>query len=177
MWYYYENGRLKERKNYKDGKWHGPWEVLQKWSNKMEKNFKDGIPHGLREGYYYENGNLESKSYIYKNDGTTKDYTGNGKYYYENGQLLQKNNYKRWKETNMEGYYKDGQLKWQHKYKQGKKYGLDEGYYGNGQVGDKNTKTVNQTDLEENIIETVTKKQVNTLCRNLNTFLTRVTHK
>ena len=132
---YYENGRLKERKNYKDGEYHGPWEEYHKNGRiKWKQIFKNGIPLGLGERYY-KNGNLECKSYIYKNDGTMKDYTGNSKYYYENGQLLQKKNYKDGKRHGLwEYYYRHGQLKWQHKYKQGKKYGLDEGYYGNGQV-------------------------------------------
>ena len=56
---YYENGRLEEKANYKDGKEDGLWEYYFENGQLQGKgNYKDGKEDGLCE-YYFENGQLE----------------------------------------------------------------------------------------------------------------------
>ena len=58
---YYENGQLKSKVTYKDGKEQGLFEAYRKngqlW---FKQNYKDGVDHGLSESYW-EDGQLHLK--------------------------------------------------------------------------------------------------------------------
>lgn len=112
LWYH-DNGQLRMRINYKNGKHHGEWssydrngQLLSKSNRKNGKEHgewtyydKDGnlrsitqFKNGKREGkaiYYYPNGNVEST-------GTHKNgwHEGEWVYYHENGEVRSKSIYK-----------------------------------------------------------------------------------
>ncbi|MDA7551581.1 hypothetical protein N8760_07185 [Rhodobacteraceae bacterium] len=103
---YHQNGKLKSRAHYKDGKPDGLWEWYYE-DGQLEKkvNYKDGEEHGVWE-WYYENGQLERKGY-YK-DGEEH---GLWEWYYEDGQLERKGNYKDGKSDGLwEFFNKDGSI-------------------------------------------------------------------
>ncbi len=80
--WYYKNGQLEAKGNWKDGKRHGLWETYHE-NGQLEArvNYKDGKLEGLAE-QYYENGQLKAK-------GSFKEGKIDGfeERYYENGQL------------------------------------------------------------------------------------------
>ena len=100
----YENGQLKYKNNFKDGKQvenETYYENGQLW---VKNNFKDGTIVGLAE-QYYKNGQLQYKSNYKdgKKDGLSEEY-------YENGQLEYKANYKDGISLSTEHYNENGQL-------------------------------------------------------------------
>ena len=88
---YYENGQLKERATYKDGKADGIFETyFENGQLALRGTYKDGKLYGLTE-LYYENGQLEQRV-TYKDgimDGLQESYEKDGtlitKAFYVNG--------------------------------------------------------------------------------------------
>lgn len=94
--YYYLDGNLKSKGEYKDGKKYGKWT------------------------YYFTNGNVEQEGFFDKNG----NYTGEWKWYYENGNLLRKEEYRRGKrEGFLEEYSINGELITKGEYFDGEKEG------------------------------------------------------
>ena len=85
----FENGNLREEKNYKNGLRHGKQEIYDRSGQLLLLDtYKNGQKDGPHRGYY-ENGNLQTEA-MYKNgknDGATR-------VYYENGQLWSESKYK-----------------------------------------------------------------------------------
>jgi antitoxin component YwqK of YwqJK toxin-antitoxin module len=132
---YNENGELKMKETYKDGKKDGVWEwYYENGELSRLETHKDGKKDGVWE-WYYENGLLEYKE-TYK-DGK-KD--GVWEWYYENGQLSRLETHKDGKKDGVwDEYYENGQLAHKGNYKDGREYGVLEWYYENGQLKDKTT--------------------------------------
>jgi len=102
----YENGQLKQKVTYKNGKKDGPYK------------------------FYYENGMLEVDG-VFKDEGRGWVFES----YNENGQLEQKGTFRDGKENGIfENYDENGQLSLRHTYKNGRQDGLFEAFYDNGQV-------------------------------------------
>ena len=103
---YYENGQLRERANFKDGKEEGFWEeYYENGQLKSKVNYQDGKEEGFWEEYY-ENGQLKSK--VNYQDGKEEGFWED---YYENGQLMMKANHKDGElDGPWEKYSEDGQL-------------------------------------------------------------------
>ena len=116
--YYYNNGQIQWKTNYKDGKEQdGLWEGYY-YDGQLEKkgNIKDGKEDGLWE-YYWENSRLKKKGYF--KDGKPD---GFWEYYYEHGQLERKGNYKDGKKYGLWEYFnKDGSLEKTETWKDGVK--------------------------------------------------------
>ena len=94
---YYENGQVKGKINYKNGKPDGFFEhYYENGQLNIKGNQKDGEPDGLWESYY-DNGQLMIKV-NYNKDGKED---GLWESYYENGQLTIKGNYKDGKEDGL----------------------------------------------------------------------------
>ena len=136
-WYYdYENGKIDEEGNYKDGLEDGKWKgYYENGQISFEINYKYGLKDG-KEICYYEDGQIKEE--INNNDGNeylinfwnkdgellVKD--GDGKYtiYYENGQIEIEGNYKDGKlDGKWKIYYEDGQIRKEENYKDGEKDG------------------------------------------------------
>ena len=84
---YYENGQLRERANFKDGKEEGFWEeYYENGQLKSKVNYQDGKEEGFWEDYY-ENGQLMMKAN--HKDG---ELDGPWEKYSEDGQLVRKGN-------------------------------------------------------------------------------------
>ncbi len=91
---YWENGQLREKGSYKEGKEHGILEYYYENGQLDSKgSYKDGELDGLLE-FYYENGQLASK-------GSYKGGNRNGphEYYHENGELKSKGSFRRGKKA------------------------------------------------------------------------------
>ena len=103
---YYENGQLRERANFKDGKEEGFWEeYYENGQLKSKVNYQEGKKVGFWEEYY-ENGQLKSK--VNYQDGKEEGFWED---YYENGQLMMKVNHKDGRiDGPWEKYSEDGQL-------------------------------------------------------------------
>jgi antitoxin component YwqK of YwqJK toxin-antitoxin module len=116
---YYENGRIWEEGNFKDGKKDGKWTTYyENGQIKEEGNFKDGrwVRKDGKFISYYENGQIEK-------EGNFTDGKLDGKYtfYYENGQIKVERNFKDGKEDGKWTYYnEDGSIKKVEEYKDGK---------------------------------------------------------
>lgn len=100
----YDNGQLRNKRIYKDGKYDGSLKSYYENGQLREKGtYKDGIRNGPYE-WYYKNGQLKGKT-------TYKDGNKDGAYewYYENGQLKYKGTYKNGEEdVTYELYNEDG---------------------------------------------------------------------
>ena len=127
----YDNGQLKSKKRYKDGKQEGLWEEYYKNGQlKLKKYSKDGKEQGLWEEYH-KNGQLKIKGNF--KEGLPKD--GLYKQYHKNGQLHSKRSFKDGKRHGLwERFNRHGQLSSKGYYKNGKQEGLWEDYLENGQV-------------------------------------------
>ncbi|MDA8669523.1 DUF1566 domain-containing protein, partial [Flavobacteriales bacterium] len=126
----FENGQLKFKKPYKDGKQDGVREVYYEDGQlKIKATYKDGKEDGIWKEYF-ENGQLKFKA-TYKDgkeDGVLEEY-------FENGQLKFKVPYKDGKEDGVfEVYFENGQLKLKNTFKDGKEDGVREEYFENGQL-------------------------------------------
>ena len=85
----YENGQLRFKHNYKEGKKDGLFEsYYENGQLDYKENFKDGKQDGLYESYY-KNGQLN-----YKTNYKDGEEDGLVEQYYKNGQLIYKQNYK-----------------------------------------------------------------------------------
>ena len=71
---YYENGHLKSKENWKDGKRDGLWEsYLENGQVETVSNWKDGKEDGLWE-YFYQDGTVYKEwTGTYKNDEKVSD--------------------------------------------------------------------------------------------------------
>ena len=100
---FWNNGKLKFKGNYKDGKKDGLWEEYhdngQLWTKRY---YKDGKKDGLWEEYLPFNGKLVFKT-KYK-DGKLRGFFE----YHDNGQLFIKRTYKDGKDVNQKFYYYEG---------------------------------------------------------------------
>ena len=96
---YHENRKIKEEKNYKDGKKDGKWTYFHENGQiRLEENWKDGKKDG-KWTWYYENGKIEyERNY--------KGGKGDGKwtYFHENGQIRLEENWKDGKIIKTERY-------------------------------------------------------------------------
>jgi len=113
---YHKNGKIKEERNYKDGKRDGKLTLYHENGQiRVEGNLKDENADGKRTTYY-EDGQIES-------EGNYKDGKEDGKWirYYEDGQIESEGNYKDGKEDGKWiRYYENGQIKSEGNYKDGK---------------------------------------------------------
>ncbi|MBO5284893.1 MAG: toxin-antitoxin system YwqK family antitoxin [Alphaproteobacteria bacterium] len=127
---YYDDGQLRSKINFKDGKLDGVWEgYFRDGKLQITANFKDGEADGVWRGYS-SNGQLEKEG-SYKNDRLD----GVEKKYYENGQLKWDGNYKNDKRDGAwKWYYENGQLKEEGNYINGGRDGVWKQYYENGEV-------------------------------------------
>ena len=97
---FYENGQLKSRLNFKNGKPNGFGETYyENGQLELRVNIKDGEQHGLWE-QYYENGQLKEK-------GDYKDGKEDGLWegFHDNGQLMRRGNFKNGKEEGLREYF------------------------------------------------------------------------
>jgi antitoxin component YwqK of YwqJK toxin-antitoxin module len=129
---YFQNGRLSYFTNYKDGKKDGLEHLYFKNGQlKEEGNYKDGKLNGPYEKYYINGQLKEEGNYQYGSQ------FGPYKKYYKNGQLEERGNWKDFKDGKREGllesYYESGQLKEKGNYKDGKLDGIHEIFYENNQ--------------------------------------------
>jgi len=130
--WYFTNGQLRYRQNYKNGKPEdGPYEKYYDNGQFQDKgNYKNGELDGTRERYH-KNGQLLGKvNYKYgMRDGLWE-------IYHPNGQLEYRKNYKYGREEGLwEIYHPTGQLKYRKNYKNGKpEDGPYERYYPNGKL-------------------------------------------
>ena len=149
---HHENGQLRSKINYKNGKRHGLLEHFDQEGKLVNKgNFKNGKEEGLH--FYKINGLITDEismikdtinqysnikeNYIQKISETTISDTSCGPYehYYENGQLKFKGNYKNEKlDGPSEYFHENGKLRTTMNYKDGKSDGPFEDYYANGQL-------------------------------------------
>ena len=145
---YYENGKLKYKSNYKNGKREGEYLIYQVYEDGkiwVKGNFKDGKGEGEFLTYYV-NGQLEYKRNF--KDGKLENKVAFS--YYENGQLRRKENYKDGKKNGeWLWYFDNGQLKYKTNYKDGKKDGEYLWYYEDGQLEIKK----NYNKITQSIIE------------------------
>ena len=85
---------------------------------KEERNYKNGKEYGLRKGWY-ENGKI-----FFETNYKDSQRNGLDTYYYENGELRSENNYKKNKKDGLQkGWFKNGQIWFQDNYKDGKEVG------------------------------------------------------
>jgi antitoxin component YwqK of YwqJK toxin-antitoxin module len=103
----HDNGQLKFKANFKDGKRDGLYEeYYENGQLKIKTTHKNGLENGLKE-WYFKNGQLGYKQYYKygKRDGLSEEY------YHDNGQFKFKSNYKYGKQDGLfERYYENGQL-------------------------------------------------------------------
>jgi uncharacterized protein len=157
--YYYDNGLVKEKMNYNNGKENGASEGWFDNGNKwFTSSYTDGKTNGLLTTYYY-NGNLKRTS-NYLNDkknGVEKEYNNKGQlnftsnyaddeleglviYYYANGQKKDELNYKKGKaQGTYKSYYDNGKPDNQGEFVDGKREGLWTSLYKNGNTKEKTT--------------------------------------
>lgn len=157
--YYYDNGTIKEKTNFKNGKLEG---IAEGWFVNGNKwyaaSYKNGQVNGLLTKYYYNGYLLSTSNYIEdKQNGNHKEYSSTGTlkydinfsndeqdgiltYYYANGQKEDELNYKKGKAYGTyKSYYEDGKPKVQGEYVEDKKQGLWTTLYNNGIVKEKTT--------------------------------------
>ena len=84
----FENGNLREERNYKNGLRHGEFKTYFNGQLALIDTYKNGQKDGAHKSYY-ENGNLRTEATYRKgkNDGVSR-------MYYENGQLWRELKYK-----------------------------------------------------------------------------------
>lgn len=149
----YENGQLKFKSIFKDGRVNGLCEdYYENGQLHKKENYKDGMLNGLSETYY-ENGQPRRKSEWKKDelDKTYEEYFENGqlefesifkdgtnilietKQYFKSGQLKIKSIYKNGKIDSSKRYNKNGQLAYTSIYKNGE-LKIRNSYYDNGQL-------------------------------------------
>ena len=124
--WWYENGQINSEQNYKDGKWDGKFtEWYENGKKKSEHNWKDNIPDGDWTSWF-ENGQIGS-------EGNFKDGTGTFLQLHENNQKSYEVIYKdglgkrtRWHEN--------GQIKFEGNYKDGKENGKVTEWDESGQI-------------------------------------------
>ncbi len=143
---YWENGNLKEKGYYKNGKKDGIWEEYSEESGNLKymTTYQEGEEHGLFEAYN-DNGTLDRKG-NYKNgekDGLWIDHWSNGqlsgKSFFKNGVL----------DGPGESYHRNGKLSHKYNAKDGKYHGMIQWYDENGQL----MKNVNFINGKEDGIE------------------------
>ena len=131
-----EKTQLEERRDYKDGKIDGQYEVYNK-NGQLKKNvtYNEGEVEEEVTYTYHENGQLE-----YKRTYKEGELDGPLESYYENGQLSGKGTYKNGDRVGTrEDYYENGQLESKGTYKDGEEDGQWEYYDENGQLESKGT--------------------------------------
>ncbi len=155
--HYHENGQLKYRQVYANGKREGPcWEYYPDGKLKAEGQHKDDEQEGIWK-YYHANGALEIQVTFIKGRKT-----GDAKFYHPNGRVSSEGNYKNdrfdgvwtnytdagvksffntYRLDTLEGahevYYADGSLKEKDNYKKGMLHGPSVSYHENGKVKSK----------------------------------------
>ncbi len=104
---YYQNGRVKSRGHYTQGKANGIWEYFYENGNpKMKGELKDNINQGYWT-YYYENGGINMEGEVIKDQRE-----GQWKFYYENGNIKSEGLYrKNLKNGPWKYYYEDSKSK------------------------------------------------------------------
>ena len=118
---FHDNGQLKGRGNYKNGKLDGLKETFYSKSDNnpfvlhgpinTRKNYKIGKQDGLHESFH-TNGKLQEKG----NYNNGKEH-GLWEFFHENGQLKTREKYKNGKLGLVENFYKNGQLRNRKNYK------------------------------------------------------------
>lgn len=150
--FYYENGQLKEKAYYKNGKKEGKQvEYYESGAIKSISTYKNNIFNGQSK-IYYENGNIQDEI-NYKNGkpNSMKTYRDNGSLladvnfynddkmnvvkYYENGNIMLKRDLQNDKIIGIEEWYRDdGTLLSKVSFKDGKQDGLSKTFYGDGSI-------------------------------------------
>jgi antitoxin component YwqK of YwqJK toxin-antitoxin module len=149
---YYQNGRIKSRGYYINGKANGNWEYFYENGNlKMKGELKDNVSHGYWT-YYYENGGVNMEGEVIKDHRE-----GQWKFYYENGNIKSEGLYRKslkngpWKyyyeDSKPKGsayfeddkgkfmeFYPDGTIKSKGEIANGKSNGLWKYYYEDGSL-------------------------------------------
>jgi len=133
---YYENGKIRSEKNYKDGqedckytKYFTNGKISEEGNYKGVDMWGDGQEDG-KYTEYFTNGKI-------KREGNYKDRRKDGKWtdYYRNGQIEEEGNYKdRRKDGKWTHYYENGQIEEEGNYKDRRKDGKWTDYYRNGQI-------------------------------------------
>ena len=154
---WYENGQLKAKGSFIDGKRDGFWEFRKEWGMLEEKgNYIDGNRDGLWEGYHTDGGLRTTVSYIDgKREGPWESTWNNGslrqkgnyingekdglwEYYLGEGKFDEKGNYIDGKKDGVwEAWHENGQLKSRGNYTGGRENGPWEFYYKNGHLSEK----------------------------------------
>ena len=167
--WFWSNGQLRERINYKNGEIHGLKEFYDYFGNKCwTETYTNGKLNGPAENYYYtkrahklekdrllSRGNYKEDPAMGADPKRSKD--GLWEWFYENGQINTRGNYKQYpsckdnpfggdeKEGLWESFYEGGQLKIRANYKKGKHDGLYEEFDEDGNL----TKTKTYINGEE----------------------------
>ena len=114
--WFWSNGQLRERINYKNGELHGVSENFDHFGNKEKtKTYKSGELHGLHKFYFASLGDQTHK--LDKDQlsciGNDQHNEANGvwEYFYEDGQLREKRNYKNAERDGLSEFFdEDGNL-------------------------------------------------------------------
>jgi len=118
---FFENGQPKEKRDYKDGKEDGPYEMYHE-NGQVEKrgHVEDGKEEGLWE-HYFKNGQFYK---LIKVRVDPEKPHGLSELFYEDGLLREKGDYKDGElEGPQERFYENGQLEYRGKYKTGQRDG------------------------------------------------------
>jgi len=153
-WFWY-NGQLQERTNYKNGELHGVSERFDFFGNKIKtKTYKNGELHGPQENYYAadcdQTHKLNKDQLKGRGNFKTGVIDGLWEYFHENGQLKVRGNYKQCppriklnqinnrlegeKDGLWEQFYEDSKLKIKANFKDGKHDGLYEEFDEDGNL-------------------------------------------
>ncbi len=160
--WFWSNGQLRERINYKDGEMHGISEFFDSFGNKSRiKTYRNGKLNGLEENYHAgkcdQTHKLEKDQLLSRGNNKDDEIDGLWEWFYEDGQLSTRGNYKHYssskdnpfgggeKEGLWEQFYEDGQLKIKANFKKGKHDGLYEEFDEDGTL----TKTKTYRNGEE----------------------------
>ena len=129
--YFHENGALKSKGNYEDGKLEGLWGFYNENGVIRERvTYKNNLRHGAHETFY-DSGELRWKR-NFKNG----ELHGSWKTYFKNGRLGIVSNWENGTELNQTKftYYENGQLKGRAEFKGDDFNGLREEYHENSQL-------------------------------------------
>ena len=127
--WHYDNGQLKLKTNWKDGKQDGLHNVFHENGQLKEAVFfEKGKQNGLAK-LYFENGQLNSM--VNFSNGIEN---GLAKFYYENGQLETEINWNNGKQESYKTYFENGQLKEESLFVNGVKNGVEKVFFNNGQL-------------------------------------------
>ena len=129
--YFHENGALKSKGNYEDGKLEGLWGFYNENGVIRERvTYKNNLRHGTHETFH------DSGESLWKRNFKNGELHGSWKTYFKNGRLGIVSNWENGTELNQTKftYYENGQLKGRAEFKGDDFNGLRDEFHENGQL-------------------------------------------